>query len=99
MTQSEMDTGMARVREAMDELPQAETVNVDAAWTPVRIWSLAAGAAVAVTALLVITVAPIRAWAENLLSVFRVEHVAVLDITSGSLKALENDPAFNQSMT
>jgi len=117
MTHDEMGTGMESVREAMDHLPQAVTVNVDAAWTrlrarlnetegarrvrwtPVRIWSLAGGAAVAVTALLMITVAPIRAWAENLLSIFRVEHVAVVDINSVAVKGLANDEFFNQAVS
>jgi hypothetical protein len=117
MTHGEIDTGMATVRDAMNDLPQAATVNVDAAWTrlrarmneaggkkrirwtPMRVWSLAAAGLAGVAAVLVITIAPIRAWAENLLSIFRVEHVAVVDIASGSVKGLENDPAFNQAMT
>ena len=68
-------------------------------WTPMRKWSLAAAGLGATFALLVITVAPIRAWAENLLSIFRVEHVAVVDIYSGSLKSLQGDAAFNQAMS
>ena len=46
-----------------------------------------------------VTVAPIRGWAEDLLSIFRVEHVAVLDINSSSIKGLENDTVFNQAMS
>jgi hypothetical protein len=117
MTPSEIGNGMARVRDALNDLPQAATVNVDAAWTrlrtrinevdgqrrirwtPMGVWSLAAAGLAGVAAILVITVAPIRAWAENLLSIFRVEHVAVVDIASGSVNGLENDPAFNQAMT
>ena len=68
-------------------------------WTPLRAWSLAGAGAVALAAALVMTVAPIRAWAENLLSIFRVEHVAVLDINPASLKGLENDAVFNQAMS
>jgi hypothetical protein len=117
MTHSEIDPGMATVRDAMDDLPKSGSVNVDAAWTrlrarmheasdrkrvrwtAMRTWSLPVAAGlVAVAAVLVITVAPIRAWAENLLSIFRVEHVAVLDISSGNLQGLEGDQVFNQAI-
>ncbi len=60
-------------------------------WTPFRTWSLAAAGAVAIAAVAIITVAPIRGWAENLLAIFRVEHVTVLDLGNGSIKGLEND--------
>ena len=117
MTNSEMDTEMTSVHEAMGDLPRTASVNVDAAWTrlrmrmnegssakrlwwtPVRAWSVAAVGAVAIAAALVITVAPIRAWAENLLAIFRVEHVTVLDLNSGSIKGLENNEVFNQAMS
>lgn len=116
MTHGEIETGMATVREAMDDLPQAASVNVDAAWTrlrarmneaggqkrirwtPMRVWSLATAGLAGVAAVLVITVAPIRAWAENLLSIFRVEHVTVVDISSGNLKGLAGDQVFNQAI-
>ena len=68
-------------------------------WTPLRAWSLAAAGAVAIAAAVVITVAPVRGWAENLLAIFRVEHVTVLDLNSGSIKGLENDQVFNQAMS
>ena len=68
-------------------------------WSPLRTWSMAAAGLVAVAAVLVITVAPIRGWAEDLLSIFRVEHVAVLDINASSIKGLENDTVFNQAMS
>ena len=67
-------------------------------WTPLRTWSLAAAGLVAVATALVITVAPFRAWAENLLSIFRVEHVAVVDISSGNVKSLTGDQVFNQAI-
>lgn len=66
-------------------------------WSPLRAWSVATAGALAVAAALVVTVAPIRAWAENLLAIFRVEHVAVLDLNSVS--SLENNQVFNQAMT
>jgi hypothetical protein len=67
-------------------------------WTPMRKWWVAAAGLLATAALLITAVAPIRAWAENLLSIFRVEHVAVVDINAGTLKGLEGDTAFNQAM-
>jgi hypothetical protein len=68
-------------------------------WNPLRAWSLAAASSLAVIVALVITVAPFRAWAENLLAIFRVEHVTVLDINSGSIGGFENNQVFNQAMT
>lgn len=116
MTRSEMESGMATVHDALEDLPKAGNVNVDAAWTrlrlrmneaggvkrfrwtPVRLWSMAAAGLVASAAIVVTTVAPIRAWAENLLSIFRVEHVAVVDINAGTLNGLEGDQVFNQAV-
>ena len=68
-------------------------------WSPWRTWSLAAGGAVAVAVALVVTVAPFRAWAESLLSIFRVEHVTVLDINPDIINNLTADEVFNQAMT
>ncbi len=68
-------------------------------WTPLRIWSTAAAGLLATAAALLISVAPLRAWAEDLLSIFRVEHVAVVDIGSGMLKTPDGNTLFNQAMT
>ncbi len=38
-------------------------------------------------------------WAENLLLIFRVEHVTVLDLSSASSQGLENNQIFNQAMS
>lgn len=81
-------------RAAMNEHPSQRIV-----WTPIRIWSTAAAGLVAAAAALLITVAPLRAWAEDLLSIFRVEHVAVVDIGSGMSKTPNGDALFNQAMT
>ena len=67
-------------------------------WTPLRIWSTAAAGLVATVMVVVVTVAPLRAWAENLLSIFRVERVAVVDIGSGMLKSPDSDILFNQAV-
>lgn len=113
----EMNGEMTTVHDALEELPKAGSVNVDAAWTrmrvrmneagdpkrvgwtPMRAWSVAAAGMIAAAAVVVITVAPIRAWAENLLSIFRAEHVTVLDLSSASAQGLDNNQVFNQAMT
>lgn len=68
-------------------------------FTPWRILSLAgAGTAVAFVTLL-ITVAPLRSWAENLLSIFRVEHFTVLEVNPSQMHgSLQNDAFFNQTI-
>jgi len=65
--------------------------NAPARWSPWRTWSLAAGGAVAIAAVLAFTVAPVRGWAENLLSIFRMEHIAVVELNPDAVNALEND--------
>lgn len=94
---SHVDTAAAwtRLQARMRETPASRA----AFWTPMRTWSFAGVGALAAAILLVATVAPLRAWAENLLAIFRVERVAVLDINSASIKGLENDPNFNQVMS
>ena len=67
--------------------------------TPLQIWSTAAAGLVATAVVVVVTVAPLRAWAENLLSIFRVEHVAVVDIGSGMLKSPDGGTLFNQAVS
>ena len=69
-------------------------------------WSLGqrlslAGAALGVVAVvLVLTVAPVRAWAESLLGIFRVERFTVLEIDPSALKgnALKNNQLLNQAI-
>ncbi len=70
-------------------------------WSPWRTWSLAAGGAVAIIAVLAFTVAPVRGWAENLLSIFRVEHVTVLEINPDTMKVkgMEGNQAFDEQMS
>jgi anti-sigma factor RsiW len=70
-------------------------------------WSLGrklslAGAGLSIAALvLVLTVAPVRAWAESLLGIFRVERFTVLEIDSSALKAdgLQNNQLLNQAIS
>jgi len=75
-----------------------ETETQHGFWTPMRAWSTAAAGLAVGAALLVSTVAPIRGWAENLLSIFRVEHVAVVDINSATAAGLASNDHFNQAI-
>ena len=84
-----------RLRVRMQESDSRKRIR----WTPLRTWSLAAAGAVAIGAAVVITVAPVRGWAENLLAIFRVEHVTVLDLSSASAQGLDNNQIFNQAMS
>jgi hypothetical protein len=61
-----------------------------------------AGAGLAVAAVvLVLTVGPIRAWAEGLLAIFRVERFTILEIDPATLKGnrLENNQLLNQAIS
>lgn len=50
-------------------------------------------------AILIMTVAPIRGWAENLLAIFRIEHFTVLEVNPDAARgALANDDVFNQQI-
>jgi len=70
-------------------------------WTWVQKLSLLSGGAVVAAVVLVMTVAPVRAWAESLLAIFRVERVTVLEIDPATLKnnGLENNQLLNQAIS
>jgi hypothetical protein len=68
-------------------------------WSPLRAWSFAGAGVVVVAAILVVTVAPIRGWAENLLAIFRVERFTVLEVNPDAMKAkFQSDDVFNQQI-
>jgi hypothetical protein len=69
-------------------------------WTLGQKLSLAGGCVGVAVVLLVLTVAPVRAWAESLLAVFRVERFTVLEINPAALKnnGLQNNQLFNQAI-
>jgi hypothetical protein len=69
-------------------------------WKSLRTWSLAGAAVVVVAVVLVLTVAPVRAWAENLLAIFRVERFTVLELNPDAMKGngLQNEALFNQEV-
>jgi hypothetical protein len=62
--------------------------------------SLAGGGLAAVALVVALTVAPVRAWAESLLAIFRVEHFTVLELNPDSFKnkGLENNQMLNQTV-
>jgi hypothetical protein len=70
-------------------------------WTRVQKLSLFGGGIAAVAVVLILTVAPVRAWAESLLAIFRVERVTVLEIDPATLKnnGLENNQLLNQAIS
>ncbi len=70
-----------------------------ARWSALRTWSLAAGGAVAIAAVIAFTVAPVRGWAENLLSIFRMEHIAVVELNPNAVNALENDQLMSRMIS
>src|SRR5262249_40581943 len=69
-------------------------------WTLWQKLSLAGGCLGVAAAALVLTVAPVRAWAENLLAIFRVERFTILEINPSALKAegLQNNQLLNQTI-
>ena len=70
-------------------------------WSLGRRLSLAGAALGAIAVVLVLTVAPVRAWAESLLAIFRVERFTVLEIDPSALKgnALQNNQLLNQTIS
>jgi hypothetical protein len=62
--------------------------------------SLAGGCFGVAAVTLVLTVSPVRAWAENLLAIFRVERFTILEIDPATLKSegLQNNQLLNQTI-
>ncbi len=69
-------------------------------WTLWQKLSLAGGCLGVAAVALVLTVAPVRAWAENLLAIFRVERFTILEINPATLKSegLQNNQLLNQTI-
>jgi hypothetical protein len=70
-------------------------------WSLGRRLSFAGAALAGIAVVLVLTVAPVRAWAESLLGIFRVERFTVLEIDPSALKgnALQNNQLLNQTIS
>ncbi|HEX3435495.1 MAG TPA: zf-HC2 domain-containing protein [Pseudacidobacterium sp.] len=69
-------------------------------WTLWQKLSLAGGCLGVAAVTLVLTVAPVRAWAEGLLAIFRVERFTILEINPAALKneGLQNNQLLNQTI-
>jgi hypothetical protein len=69
-------------------------------WTLWQKLSVAGGCVGVAVMVLVLTVAPVRAWAESLLAIFRVERFTVLEINPAALKnnGLQNNQLLNQTI-
>src|SRR5215469_13562891 len=88
-------TALGSLRKGLDASPARPQIR----WSPWQAWSLAGAGAVALAAILIITVTPIRGWAEELLAIFRVEHFTVLEVNPDAMRGtLENDNVFNQQI-
>jgi anti-sigma factor RsiW len=70
-------------------------------WSWGRRLSLAGAGLGLVAVVLVLTVAPVRAWAESLLGIFRVERFTILEIDPSALKGngLQNNQLLNQAIS
>jgi hypothetical protein len=70
-------------------------------WSLGRRLSLAGAGLGAAAVILVLTVAPVRAWAESLLAIFRVERFTILEVDPSALKGngLQNNPLLNQAIS
>ncbi|HUH62182.1 MAG TPA: zf-HC2 domain-containing protein [Terracidiphilus sp.] len=70
-------------------------------WPMRRSWSLAGAGALAAVVALLFTLAPVRAWAQRFLAIFRVEQFTVLELNPDAMKTrgLDNDAFFNQAVS
>lgn len=70
-------------------------------WTWLQKLSLVSGSVAVAAMVLILTVAPIRAWAESILAIFRVQRVTVLEINPTTMKnnGLENNQLLNQTIS
>lgn len=67
-------------------------------WRLGRLGLLTGGALATVAVVLAVTVPPVRAWAENLLAIFRVEHFTVLELNPPAVANLHNNELLNDSV-
>ena len=67
-------------------------------WSAARGWGIAAATA-CVAALLLLTLGPVRTWAQGLLAIFRVEHFTVLELSPEMEASLQNNQMLNQSIS
>jgi predicted anti-sigma-YlaC factor YlaD len=70
-------------------------------WTWLQKLSIVSGSVAVAAVVVVLTVAPVRAWAESMLAIFRVQRVTVLEIDPTAMKnnGLENNQLLNQAIS
>jgi hypothetical protein len=68
-------------------------------WNSWKVYSLAGGGLFTAALVVVLTVAPVRAWAESLLAIFRVEHFTVLELNPDATNNLQNNQLLNQTVS
>ena len=91
--------GVAPAWSAMRLRLEQPAASAPTRWSPWRTWSLAAGGVAAIAAVIAFSVAPVRGWAENLLSIFRMEHIAVVELNPDAVNALENDQLMSRMIS
>ncbi len=85
----------AAFQQKRDELPEVGSGR----WSAKKIWYWSGGAVAAAALIVICTVGPVRAWAENLLAIFRVEHFTVLELNPAATANLENNQLLNQTIS
>ena len=90
----------ARAWAAFQKRREEWMVSDQTRWTLWQKLSLAGGCLGVAAVALVLTVAPVRAWAESLLAIFRVERFTILEINPATLKSqgLQNNQLLNQTI-
>jgi hypothetical protein len=68
-------------------------------WNLWQTWALAGGSFTVTVLAVLLTFAPVRAWAESLLTIFRVEHFTVLEMNSTMGNDLQNNQLLNQAVS
>ncbi len=91
--------GVAPAWSAMRLRLEQPAASAPTRWSPWRTWSLAAGGVAAIAAVIAFSVAPVQGWAENLLSIFRMEHIAVVELNPDAVNALENDQLMSRMIS
>jgi hypothetical protein len=73
--------------------------NKQSKWSLWQMWTLAGGGFAVTVLAVLLTSAPVRAWAESLLTIFRVEHFTVLELNSTMGNGLQNNQLLNQAVS
>jgi hypothetical protein len=94
------DTGNTATAWAQFQKTRAQsTEGEQPRWSRWQTWTLAGGGFAVTMLAVLLTFAPVRAWAESLLTVFRVEHFTVLEMDSAMGNGLQNNQLLNQAVS